>query len=266
MTVEQNTVELTSSNKYIKHSCTWNNSHRILTEQGQKISRIQSCKNDHHVTGKDERGKKKKEIGTGPEPLGGTCERRKVPLPWELPSTAGRLARTDRALRRLREKCSRWLVADRTKKGQHRWSWPPHCTTRPKMGVFCWCAQGLGAETRLQWTALGKGLGLAAQRQSAAWPRPQTGVCKGRRLASYQSPTQQPHSLSQVLKAGVAPPPRGLAVCKCLWAAYMWRWGWNPSLVPYVFGGFRCWRLCKLSALRTSEGITGTPVGVQVWH
>lgn len=60
MTVEQNTVELTSSNKYIKHSCTWNNSHRILTEQGQKISRIQSCKNDHHVTGKDERGKKKK--------------------------------------------------------------------------------------------------------------------------------------------------------------------------------------------------------------
>lgn len=123
MMVEQNTVELTSSNKYIKHICTWNNSHRILTEQGQKILHIQSCKNDHHVTGKDEREKKKKkEIGIGPEPLGGTCERRKVPLPWELPSTAGRSAKTDRALRRLREKYSRWLVAGRTKKDQHRWS------------------------------------------------------------------------------------------------------------------------------------------------
>lgn len=39
------------------------------------------------------------------------------------------------------------------------------------------------------------------------------------------SPTQQPHSHSRVLTAGVAPPPRGLAVCKCLWAAHMWRWG-----------------------------------------
>ena len=58
--VEQKTVELTSSNKYIKDICTWNNSHRILTEQGQKISHIQSCKNDHHVTGKDERKKKKR--------------------------------------------------------------------------------------------------------------------------------------------------------------------------------------------------------------
>ena len=263
MTVEQNTVELTSSNKYIKHSCTWNNSHRILTEQGQKISHIQSCKSDHHVTGKDERGKKKK--GNRERTWAPGRDLWKKKGSFTLGTAFNRLARTDRALRRLREKCSRWLVAGRTKKGQHRWSWPPHCTTRPKMGVFCWCAQGLGAETRLQWTALGKGLGLAAQTQSAAWPRPQTGVCKGRRLAGYRSRTAASLSFSGTHSRCSSASKSSGSVQVPVGGPHV-EVGLKSEPCPSVFGGFRCWRLCKLSALRTSEGITGTPVGVQVWH
>ena len=109
----------------------------------------------------------------GPVPLGGSCERGKVPSPWEPPSPAGRSARTEREIQRLRGECSNRLAAGRAERDQHRWSWPPCCTLQPEMRI-CWCAQWLGAETRVSADRPGEGTGVGcmetAQRGwSVAW-------------------------------------------------------------------------------------------------
>lgn len=65
MKVEQNTAEFTPPTS---NTSARNNFIEYLLNRVSKILHIQSCKNDHYVTGKDERGKKKKkkEIGIGP--------------------------------------------------------------------------------------------------------------------------------------------------------------------------------------------------------
>lgn len=201
----------------------------------------------------------------GPEPLGGSYERRKVPLPWELPSTAGRSARTDRALRRLREKYSRWLVAGRTEKDQHRWSWPPHCTTAEDVSLLLVCT-GAGCWNSTSVDCPGERTGLAAQRQSAAWLRPPTGVCKRQEAGRLLQPTTAA-SLSFLGTHGrcSSTSKRSVSVQVPVGGPHV-EVGLKSEPRPGVFGGFTSWRLCKLSALRTCEGITGTPVGVQVWH
>ena len=60
---------------------------------------------------------KEKGIRMGPAPLGGSCERGKVPLPWEPLSTVGRSVGTERELQRLRGEHSSQLVAGRTERG-----------------------------------------------------------------------------------------------------------------------------------------------------
>ena len=50
----------------------------------------------------------------GPGILGGISERGKVSLPRELHSILGSSAKTERELQRLREECSRCLLAGRT--------------------------------------------------------------------------------------------------------------------------------------------------------
>lgn len=79
-------------------------------------------------------------------PLGGSCERRKIPLLWEPPSLAGSSAGTDGELQKLRE-CSIQLEAGRTERNQHRWSLPRCYTSQPQTPA-CWCSWWLGAETR----------------------------------------------------------------------------------------------------------------------
>ena len=68
----------------------------------------------------------------GPAPLGGSCEREKVPSPWEPHSPAGRSEGTDRELQRLRRECSSRFAAGRRERDQDRQSLPPHCTSQPK--------------------------------------------------------------------------------------------------------------------------------------
>ena len=46
-----------------------------------------------------------------PAPLGGNCERRKIPSPWEPPSLAGKSGRTDRELQKLKRRVQSWLTA-----------------------------------------------------------------------------------------------------------------------------------------------------------
>ena len=79
-------------------------------------------------------------------PLGGSCERRKIPSPWEPPSPAGSSAGTDRELQKLREYSIR-LAAGRTERNQHRWSLPRCYTSQPETAA-CWCSWWLGGETR----------------------------------------------------------------------------------------------------------------------
>ena len=94
----------------------------------------------------------------GPVPLGGSCEKGKVPSPREPPSLAGRSARTEREIQRLRGECSSWTAAGKTERDQYRGSWPNPCAPQPKMSI-CWCMQGLGAETGFRGQSLGEDWG-----------------------------------------------------------------------------------------------------------
>ena len=58
--------------------------------------------------------KKKKLIGMELVLLGGTCERGKIPSPWETPSPARISAGTERELQKLGEECGSWLGVGRT--------------------------------------------------------------------------------------------------------------------------------------------------------
>ena len=63
-----------------KYICKWNNSYRTLTECWQKTSDFPKGKKIPTYLGreKEKRKKRDKRIGTGPAPLGGTCERGKA--------------------------------------------------------------------------------------------------------------------------------------------------------------------------------------------
>ena len=64
-----------------KYICMWNNSYRTPTEHWQKISDFTKGKKLPTYLGraKEKRKNRDKRIGTGPAPLGGSCEGGKVP-------------------------------------------------------------------------------------------------------------------------------------------------------------------------------------------
>ena len=156
----------------------WNSSHRITTEHWQNISYNQSCKKHHHVTGQDEREKKRNWDST--YTLGECCETGEFLSPWEPPSLAGRSARTERERQRFRGECSNWLVAGRAERDQHSHGHPAALPSlRHASAGVC---RGWVLKFGLQRTNLGRGLGLALRRQpkeTGVWPRPQLGVCAG---------------------------------------------------------------------------------------
>ena len=73
-----------------KYIYMWNNSYRTPTERWQKTSDIPKGKKLPTYLGraKEKRKNRDKRIGTGPAPLGGSCEGRKVSTHLEAPSRA----------------------------------------------------------------------------------------------------------------------------------------------------------------------------------
>ena len=65
----------------------------------------------------------------GAAPLGGNCERRKVPASWEAPSLVW--PRTEREFDSLRGKCNRHFSVARAQGELHRWSMLMSCTPQP---------------------------------------------------------------------------------------------------------------------------------------
>ena len=91
------------------------------------------------------------------------------------------------SFRGLRGECGSWPVLHRVKRDQHRRSWSHHHLSQCKTRA-CWCAQWLG----LQGTDPGRGLDLAAQRQSKGrevCPGRQLGVHTGQAHVCGRSPT-----------------------------------------------------------------------------
>ena len=74
-----------------KYIYMWNNSYRTPTERWQKTSDIPKGKKLPTYLGraKEKRQNRDKRIGTGPSPLGGSCEGGKVSTHYEAPSLAG---------------------------------------------------------------------------------------------------------------------------------------------------------------------------------
>ena len=66
--------------KYIRNTSKWNNSYRTPTEHWQKTSDFPKGKKLPTYLGraKEKRKNRDKRIGTGPAPLGGSCEGGKV--------------------------------------------------------------------------------------------------------------------------------------------------------------------------------------------
>lgn len=113
---EEKDVEFISSHKYMKNTPTCGT---ILTEYllntGRDLIIPKLQEKNHHIT---RRIKEKMEIRMGPASLGGSCE--KVPSNWETFSSAGRSARTEKELQRLRGKQSSQLLAVRTDRPAQR--------------------------------------------------------------------------------------------------------------------------------------------------
>ena len=98
-TVEK--INTYTSHKYIKNTSTCG---VILTEYLLKAD-------SPHTKKLQERSPRiwvgrKKEVGTGSRPSGRTCERGKVPSPWEPLSLAEMSTRMERELQRLRAECN----------------------------------------------------------------------------------------------------------------------------------------------------------------
>ena len=74
----------------------------------------------------------------------GSCERGRIPSPWELPSLAGRSTRTERELKRLRQEYGNYPVTFRMERDKYKQFWPPHYILR-YMSASVW--GGLGPET-----------------------------------------------------------------------------------------------------------------------
>ena len=120
-------------------------SHRTATDHWQKTSASQKGKKSpHNWVG--QKKEKEKEIGMGPVPLGGSCERGKVSIPWEVPSLSGRTAGTEGDLWSLGKECSNQLVQGKVERDLHRWSVPTG-TPQPET-LFLWGGQGLSVEAR----------------------------------------------------------------------------------------------------------------------
>ena len=151
----------------------------------------------------------------GPVSLGGNCERRKVPSPWEPPSLVGRSTGTDRELQRLRKTPTEMVLFT----SLHF----PSSSGIPA-GVYSEWVLKLG----LQQIDTGRGLGLAVQGQTEGpevWPGPQLGVCKRQRQVCHRSPivktTREMHesAIAASLSAHSAGHCSGLPwVLRTLWA------------------------------------------------
>ena len=138
-------MKLTPSHKYIRNTHTCGT---ILTEylpnagRGPQTSE-RARKSPCNWVGRKKKKESEKGIRTGPGPLGGICERGKVPVPREVPLPVGRLAGTEGELWSLGGERSNWFAAAR----MERQTVPPPCTPQPKTHVL-WYGRGLGVETR----------------------------------------------------------------------------------------------------------------------
>lgn len=94
--------------------------------------------------------------------LGGSCERRKVPHPMEPPSPD---QQGHEGSSRDSEESAATRLWQEEQRVQHRWSLPPPCTSQPEITSTGAC-RGWVLKLGLQWTELGRRLGLLLQRQS----------------------------------------------------------------------------------------------------
>ena len=161
-------MELTSSHKYIKNTSTCGT---LLTEHLLNAGRRpqtseRARKSPCNWVGQKKEEKLKREKGTmmGPEPLGGSCERRNVSTPWEIPSLVGRSVGMEGELWSLGEECSNWFAEGKMERNVHRQLVLVPCALQPEM-LVCWCRRGLGAEAQLWTSDPERGLGLVVWRQ-----------------------------------------------------------------------------------------------------
>ena len=170
----------------------------------------------------------------GPVYLEGSCGRGKLPSSWECPSPAGRSARIDRGLERLRGECSSRPVAGRAERDQH--NGPGQLTVLPSLRCMPASAcSGWIQKLRRQRQTRGEDLiWLHRQREGpGVWCR---GVCStdpgsttgGPLSAHVNGGGTWPCHTSLVLgmlRAGTALPPEALGAHKCREIAHIWRQG-----------------------------------------
>ena len=127
----------------------------------------------------DERKEKKEEEEenrTGPAPLGGSCQRGKVALPWEAPSPVGRAAGTERELQRLGGQRNSQFAADKTETCTEDLCYLVQSSAQDVCLLVC-----AGAETWDSNDRPGRGLGLVARRQpegAGVWYGPNVGCAQ----------------------------------------------------------------------------------------
>ena len=98
------------------------------------------CKKDHHLTEKEKT--KKRGIGTGSVPLGGSYERGNVPWHRKTLHQQERSVWKERELQRLEREQSNWSATSRTEGDPQRRSRLSHCNPQPERHV-CWYTQVL---------------------------------------------------------------------------------------------------------------------------
>ena len=204
----------------------------------------------------------------GPVPLGRSCERGKVPSPWEPPSLAGRSAGIVRELQRLKRTV--WEVASGQavyKEASTDSPWHIATLPRPKHMPGCWNSGFIGQTwgedsvwlhgDRLKGWECGLGWNWGYKRtQHGSVTEAQLSTREGRGMdLPQQSHCQHSHTRAWLWQKQVL-------------GVHMWKWGWNMSRLPVLpwwvqgrgFSGFSHQQtLGVYTYLRTSEPITSTP-------
>ena len=121
-------MELTSSHKYIQNSSTCGTTlteHLLNTGRRPQISERARKSPCNRVGQKKKEKKKDKGIGTGPAPLGGSCEGEKFATLWEVPSLVGRSARMEGELQSLGGEHRNWSAGGKTETCTNGWCCHP---------------------------------------------------------------------------------------------------------------------------------------------
>lgn len=170
---EQKDVELTSCHKHVKNTPTRGTILKEYLPSSSRYHTIKSATKNTTYSGMT----KRKEKESGPGPLGGSCEGRTVPSPWEPPTTAGRSAGAEGSFRGSEERVAAGLRQKEQR--ETRAHCPQHRPALPSSRRFCCCVQEMGAETRASADRPGETTAVSRQPEEAGACQAATGSgCK----------------------------------------------------------------------------------------